>query len=54
MKREEQFSWGYINTICSGCSDPFYIVSYYMKWVFTSWTHSTAVQKEGLCDHPSV
>ena len=24
-----------------GSSDPFYIVSYYIKWVTTSWTHST-------------
>mgnify|MGYP001295737045 CR=1 FL=1 len=22
-------------------SDPFYIVSYYIKWVTTSWTYST-------------
>ena len=22
-------------------SDPFYIVSYYKKWVTTTWTHST-------------
>ena len=28
-------------TICQGSSDPFYIVSYYIKWVTTSWTHST-------------
>ena len=28
------------NTICPGSSDPFYIVTYYMKLVTTSWTHS--------------
>ena len=28
------------NTVCPGSSDPFYIVSYYIKWVTTSWTHS--------------
>ena len=27
-------------TVCPGSSDPFYIVTYYMKWVTTSWTHS--------------
>ena len=28
-------------TICPRSSDPFYVVSYYIKWVTTSWTHST-------------
>ena len=28
-------------TVCAGSSDPFYIVSYYIKWVTTSWTHSS-------------
>ena len=27
-------------TVCLGSSDPFYVVSYYVKWVTTSWTHS--------------
>ena len=27
-------------TVCPGSSDPFYIVSDYIKWVTTSWTHS--------------
>ena len=26
-------------TVCPGSSDPFYIVTYYIKWVTTSWTH---------------
>ena len=28
-------------TLCTGSRDPFYIVSYYINWVTTSWTHST-------------
>ena len=28
-------------TVCPGSSYPFYIVSYYIKWVTTSWAHST-------------
>ena len=33
--------WGkHVHTICPRSSDPFYIVSYYIKWVITSWTHS--------------
>ena len=31
----------FLNTICPGSSDPFFIVSYYIRWVNTSWTHST-------------
>ena len=27
-------------TICPGSSDPFYVVTYYIKWVTISWTHS--------------
>ena len=27
-------------TVCPRGSDPFYIVSYYIKWATTSWTHS--------------
>ena len=27
-------------TLCPGSSDPFYIVTYYIKWVTISWTHS--------------
>ena len=30
-------------TVCPGSSKPFYIVSYYIKWVTTSWIHSTMV-----------
>ena len=33
-------------TVCPGSSDPFYIVSYYIKRVITSWTFSTL---QGRC-----
>ena len=28
-------------TVCPRISDPVYIISYYMKWVTTSWTDGT-------------
>ena len=28
-------------TVCPRSSGPFYVVTYYIKWVTTSWTHST-------------
>ena len=28
-----------VSTVCPGSSDPFYIVSYYIKWDTTSWTY---------------
>ena len=31
----------YACNMCPRSSDPFYIVTYYMKWVTTSWTNST-------------
>ena len=30
-------------TVYTGSSDPFYIVTYYIKWVTTSWTYSTRI-----------
>ena len=27
-------------TVCPGSSDPFYVLTYYIKWVTTSWTYS--------------
>ena len=27
-------------TVCPRTSCPFYVVTYYIKWVTTSWTHS--------------
>ena len=32
-----------VYAICPRSSDPIYIVSYYIKWVTTSWTHSIVV-----------
>ena len=29
------------NTMCPRSSDPFYIVTYHIKWVTTPWTYST-------------
>ena len=29
-----------LSTVCPISSDPFYKISYYIKWVTTSWTHS--------------
>ena len=31
-----------LDTVCPRSSDQFYIVTYYMKWVTTSWT-------DGIC-----
>ena len=33
---------GYVHVvlICPGSSDPFYIISYYIRWDTTSWKHS--------------
>ena len=31
------------HTVCPRSSDPFYIVSYYIKWVTTSWTYSISL-----------
>ena len=30
-------------TVCPGSSDPFYVVTIYIKWVTTSWTYSTSI-----------
>ena len=30
----------YIDTLCPRTSDVFYVVTYNIKWVTTSWTHS--------------
>ena len=30
-------------TVCPGSSDLFYILTYYIKWVTTSWTYSISV-----------
>ena len=30
----------YTYTVCTTSNDPFYVVTYYKKWVTTSWTYS--------------
>ena len=35
----------HVCTVCPRSSDPFYIVTYYIKLVTTSWTHSTSLGK---------
>ena len=37
-------SFAYDSTVCPRSSDPFCVVTYYTKWVTTSWTYSTYVQ----------
>ena len=34
-------SWTYSSTACPRSSNPFYILSYKIKWVISSWTYST-------------
>ena len=40
--------WRAIETVCPRGSDPFYIVSYYIKRVTFSWTYSTFFSKENF------
>ena len=35
----------HLHTICPGSGDPFYILTYYIKLVTTSWTHRTSAIK---------
>ena len=35
-------------TVCPRSSDPFYIVTYYIKWVSTSWTDGCARIEQSL------
>ena len=37
-----------LHTVCPGSSDPFYIVSYYIKWVTTSLAHRKVIM-EAIC-----
>ena len=44
IKRKDKVhaaSYPWTNTVCPSSSDPFYVVSYCITWVTTSWTHST-------------
>ena len=36
------------DTMCPRSSDPFYIVTYYIKWFTTSWTYSICMYKQTL------
>ena len=36
------FSWTW-HTVCPRSSDPFYVVTYYIELVTTSWTYSNSV-----------
>ena len=38
IKREKDKDFNFTMTVSPRSSDPFYIVSYYIKWVTTSWT----------------
>ena len=38
-----------ISTVCPGSSDTFHIVSYYIKWVTTSWTHGISACIDMVC-----
>ena len=40
--------WGEETTVCPRSSDPFYVVTYYIKLVTTSWTHSICKQDKIL------
>ena len=41
IKIEKKELTNSLTTVGPGIIDPFCIVSYYIKWVPTSWTHST-------------
>ena len=53
IKESEQFSLKHLaTTLCPRCLNPFYMVSYYMKWDNTSWTGifiDTAPMLAGRC-----
>ena len=34
------------DTVCPKSLNPFYLVTYYIEWGKTSWTHSTYTSKE--------
>ena len=37
------------NTVCPRSSDPFYLVTYFIKWVTTSWTNSIMLSEFKAC-----
>ena len=40
-----RYAMMHVCTVCPESSDPFYIVTYYIKWVTTSWTYCTLSRK---------
>ena len=40
--------------MCPGSSYPFYIVSYYIKWVTTSWTYGILIMCSSACCYFNV
>ena len=42
LKYERHYHICNKNTVCPRSNDPFCIVTYYIKWVTTSWTYSTS------------
>ena len=47
LKRLYLGSCNLLRTVCPRSSDPFYIVSYYIKWVTTSWSYSMFNYQKG-------
>ena len=45
-----------LHTVCPRSSDPLYIIGYYIKWVTTSWTHSTIdiYQPDLMCSRAQI
>ena len=41
-------------TVCPRSNDPFYVETYYIKWVTTSWTYSTKLDVPSEHMDPSV
>ena len=42
------YDFEFLYVHCPGCNNPFYIVTYYIKWVTTSWTHSMRIEVRDL------
>ena len=42
----KKYSFSYSTTVCPGSSDPFYVVTYYIQWITTSWTYSMYVYEK--------
>ena len=39
-----------VGTVCPRSSDPFYIVTYHIKWVTSLWTYSSKRDNMSLCN----